>query len=312
MNGIDRVAEATRLRVLDAAQELNYIPDHSAIRLRTGRSNLFGAIINDITNPFFAEFIAEFEVEAWSRGFLTVMATSQDDAERQGHLIRSMLSQGVAGLILSPVHASKKEDLRALRQKSLPYIVCVRDIGDSNSGFGGFDDRAAGEIAGRHLYSYGHRRIAFVGGYEHTATWQLRLEGLRKAAAELRLPDINIQTMSGAEGSAFGCKAVKKLLQSDPTVTAIIGLNDDTANGAYLAAYSMGLRIGVDLSVIGFDNIPQAASLVPGMTTVELFPRRLGKECATRLSQLLDQTTAQTESLRVAPVLIERGSVGPA
>ena len=123
---------------------------------------------------------------------------------------------------------------------------------------------------------------------------------------------VKIETACGAEGSAYGCQAVIELLESDQPPTAIVGLNDDTANGAYLAAYAKGLRVGVDLSVVGFDNIPQAASLVPGMTTVELFPRRLGKECATMLAGLLDQPETKLTPLHVAPVLIERGSVGPA
>ena len=126
------------------------------------------------------------------------------------------------------------------------------------------------------------------------------------------ISDAAILTACGAEGSTFGCQAVANLLETDKPPTAIVGLNDDTANGAYLAAYSKGLRIGFDLSVIGFDNIPQAAALVPGMTTVELFPRRLGKECASMLSDLLDRPVPRVEPLHVAPVLIERGSVGPA
>ena len=84
-----------------AAAELGSIPDPSAVRLRTGRSNLVGAIINDVNDPFFSELVSEFEIAAWSAGHLTILATSQDDPERQRELLSSIIAQGVAGMIIS-------------------------------------------------------------------------------------------------------------------------------------------------------------------------------------------------------------------
>ena len=309
LNGKTRVAESTRLRVLGAANELGYIPNNSAVRLRTGRSNLLGAIINDITNPFFAEMMAEFEDTAWKNGFLSIVATSQDDPERQSHLIRSMLAQGVAGLIVSPVHGSEARDFKPLFDNPLPFVICVRDIEEVDHEFIGVDDFQAGQIAGQHIFGLGHRKVAFVGGYEHTTTWRLRIEGLRAAAKDMALENVSIRPLPGGEGTEFGRQVVADLLERRDDTTVIVGLNDDTAIGAYLAAASIGQRVGQDFSVIGFDNIPQSSFLVPALTTVELFPRTLGQTLAKRLAQLMTNPASGPKHQRLEPKLIARGSV---
>lgn len=309
LNDSGRVAKQTREKVLKAANELGFIPDHSAIRLRTGRSNLIGAIINDINNPFFAELVSEFEVEAWNAGFLTVLATSQDDPERQRHIIESMVSQGVAGVVISPVHGSDVDVLRPFRQRSIPYLVCVRDIDDKDAGLVAADDFRAGVIAGRHALAMGHRRIAFVGGYEHTATWQRRVAGIHEAIVESGRESVTVDVYPGSEGPEYGAKVVHSLVGNDAAPTLIVGLNDDTAIGAYLAARELGLGIGRQLSVIGFDNIPQSASLSPAMTTVELFPRTMGRRCAEQLTRILGGGQNEAEAIKISPVLVERGSV---
>ncbi len=309
LNDSGRVAERTRDKVLKAASELGFIPDHSAIRLRTGRSNQIGAIINDINNPFFAELVSEFEIEAWNAGYLTILATSQDDPERQKRLIESMVSHGVAGVVISPVHGSQVNDLQPFKQRAIPYLVCVRDIEDADAGLVVADDFLAGVIAARHAIEKGHRRMAFIGGYKHTTTWQRRLAGMRQAADDCGCADMSIDLFPGSEGPEFGAKVVGELLGGDARPTLIIGLNDDTAIGAYLAAREAGIQIGRDLSVIGFDNIPQTNLLLPAMTTVELFPREMGRQCAKQLTRLLGAGPDASETVKVSPVLIERGSI---
>ncbi|MEX0345956.1 MAG: LacI family DNA-binding transcriptional regulator [Rhizobiaceae bacterium] len=309
LNDGGRVAKLTREKVLKAAAELGFIPDRSAIRLRTGKSNQFGAIINDINNPFFAELVSEFEVEAWNTGYLTILATSQDDPERQKQLIESMVSQGVAGVIVSPVHGSHVDDLRPFKLRSIPYLVCVRDINDEDGGLVIADDFEAGVTAARHAIKMGHRHIGFIGGYEHTATWQRRLGGMHQAAADMGCDNLEIDLYPGSEGPDFGATVVRGLVKSGSGATMVIGLNDDTAIGAYLAARELGIQIGKELSVIGFDNIPQTNLMSPAMTTVELFPREMGRQCAHQLTRLLGAGQKRHEKIKISPVLIERGSV---
>ena len=311
LNGSGRVAEKTQKKVMKAAAELGFIPDNSAVKLRTGRSNLLGVIINDISNPFFSELVSDLEAAAWGAGYLTVVAASQDDPERQRQMIASMISHGVAGMIASPVHGAHPRDFEPLRAREIPYTICVRDIDDPDASFVGADDFEAGRIAGHCALRAGHRRIAFVGGYEGTATWRGRLAGMRAAVAESGLGGVVIDLRSGSEGAEFARAVVGALVSGPDAPTMIVGLNDVTAVGAYLAAHAAGLRIGVDLSVIGFDNLPLSDIVLPGLTTVELFPRRMGRACAADLMDRLADSALRPGTRRLTPVLVERGSVAP-
>lgn len=307
LNGSGRVAKQTRQRVLEAAAELGFIADHSAIRLRTGRSNLIGIIINDINNPFFAELVSQFEVEAWNAGYLSIMATSQDDPRRQALLIESMVAQGVAGVIISPVHGSTPDDLRPIKRRSIPCLVCVRDIGDADVNLVVADDFQAGVIAARHAVAMGHRRMAFVGGYEHTMTWRNRRAGMLSIFRDRA--GFSLDAYPGSEGPQYGAEVVARLIKGNDAPTLIVGLNDDTAIGTYLAARELGLEIGRDLSVIGFDNIPQTNTLSPAMTTVEMFPREIGRQCAEQLSRTLAGDADNPAIVKVSPTLISRDSI---
>ena len=222
LNGKERVSEKTRAKVLKVAAELGYIANGSAVLLRTGRSNLFGAIVNDITNPFFAELMAEFENAAWAGGFMTIIATSQDDAQRQSHLIKSMLSQGVAGVIISPVPGTTPDDFKPFHDNALPFIVCVREIEKFEHHFIGADDLMAGEIAAQHILENGHRRVGVIGGYEHTSTWKMRAAGIRQKASSMGIKDFSMQIVSGGEGNEFGCHAVLDLLAQENPPTAFL------------------------------------------------------------------------------------------
>ena len=102
---------------------------------------------------------------------------------------------------------------------------------------------------------------------------------------------------------------IKELAKTGNLPTLVIGLNDDTAMGAYLACHELGMQIGKDLSVIGFDNIPHTGTLSPGMTTVELFPRELGRQCAGELAGMLGSENSKPTKIKITPVLIERDSV---
>jgi DNA-binding LacI/PurR family transcriptional regulator len=101
-----RVSTETRDVMLKAANRMEFTRDANAVRLRSGRSNLFGVIINDVSNPFFAELLADFEDQAYELGYVTIVANSKDDPERQSVLLKSLAAQGAAGLLISPAHGT--------------------------------------------------------------------------------------------------------------------------------------------------------------------------------------------------------------
>ena len=160
MSDSGRLSKETRKRILDVAEEMGYIRDGNASRLRTGHSALIGVILNTVKNPFFSELVASLEMAAYDGGYLTLLATTQNDPVRQKKLLHSMISQGVGAMIISPVHGL----LAATARRKIPTVVCVRDLPNQERVFVGADEMKSGYLAASHLIKNGHRSMTFLGG----------------------------------------------------------------------------------------------------------------------------------------------------
>jgi LacI family transcriptional regulator len=309
LRGSGRISGETRTRILRIAEELGFIRDDVAAQLRTGRSNRLGVILNNIVNPFFSELVAAFEAAAYREGYLTLLATAQNDPVRQAELIDAMIAQGVAGIVLSPVHGSAPEVLSAALERSVPIVVCVRDIPSSGAVFVGADERQSGYLAATHLVSRGHRSFVFLGGYADTTTWQLRRDGIRHALQEAGLPETACRNIPGTLRSDFAYVVLMDLGRTGDLPCTVLCFNDDLAGGAYRAAAELGRRVGTDFSVMGFDNIPQAATLQPPLSTVDIHPARIGQLSAEAIAAMLGAGERHHPPVVIRPELVARGSV---
>ncbi|ESY90397.1 LacI family DNA-binding transcriptional regulator [Mesorhizobium sp. LNHC229A00] len=309
LTGKGRISAQTQEIVKRIADEIGFIRNDTAARLRTGQSNLLGAIVHDISNPFFAELLSDFEAFAYEAGYLTIVANAKDDPNRQAALIDAMLAQGVAGLLISPVNGTKAAAMQSVQLHGKPYVVCVRDIGDKQADYVGLNDWQAGYLAASHLLGAGLRHFAFVGGLDHTKTWRDRLDGICAAttASGVIFPDEMIFT--SAPTREAGSQTFDRILSSHPDCNAAICFNDYVALGAYTAIHATGKVVGRTYSVVGFDNVPQSASLLPPLTTVELFPRDIGRKSAVLMLGRLKTPKRQHERLLIEPRLIARESV---
>lgn len=304
-SGRGRVSDETRRRVIEAATSLGYIRDDSAARLRTGESKLVGVILNNITNPFFSELVASLEAAVHKAGMLTLLATAQNDLRRQDSLLSSMLAQGVGRIILSPVHETDAAALRPAAVRSVPVVVCVRDVPGSGAAFVGVDDVLSGYLAARHLLHLGHSAFVFIGGYRRTTTWEGRSEGIFRALAEAGRPQDACNLIPGLMDPDFAEEKLMALAALGTLPSAVICFNDNQAAGAYRAARRLGLRVGRDISVVGFDNIPQGRILDPELTTVDIKPAQIGRIAA----EMAIRGEGAAERQVLQPALVSRGSV---
>ncbi|MXU64362.1 LacI family DNA-binding transcriptional regulator [Oceanomicrobium pacificus] len=310
LNDKGRISEATQRQVHKSVAALGFIPNKSASRLRSGRSLLIGLIVNDISNPFFAELSADVEKEASAKGFLPVMANTGEDLSRQQKVIETMIGQGVAGFIISAVTGSDAQSFALIRERGIPYVLCVRDVQDFDADFVGFDNLQGGQIAGQHLVDLGHREIGFIGGEAANINRMRRLEGVRSAMASAGADLPSERDISGAATQTFGVAAAGRLLDADRPPTAIVCFNDSVAVGAFAAVAERGLKVGVDVSIVGFDNVPEAAAWSPPLTTVELFPRAVGGRSARALLDRIADPSVAAERVYLSPKLILRKSTG--
>lgn len=303
------MSDETRKAVLSAAEKMGFIRDANAARLRSGRSFLLGAVIHDVSNPFFGELLSDFEAAAYEMGYLTIVANSKDDLGRQGKLLHSLASQGIAGLLVSPAQGTTAADFSTLTKRGTPLAICVRDVGDPAHDYVGINDRRAGYLAAARLLNAGAGQIAFIGGLDHTETWRNRRQGLIQALHEKGLRTDARLIRPGPPTREFGVKAMIEVCQNNPACRAIMCFNDYVAIGVYIAAARQGLDVGRDVAVVGIDNVPVAESLHPGLTTVEVFPRRAGRICADTLHRRLNRDTSVPARTLIEPELVERASV---
>lgn len=309
LSGRGRVSAETQEAVRRVAEELGFIRDDTAVRLRTGQSTLLGAILHDTSNPFFAELLADFEALAYEAGYLTIVANTHDEPARQVAVIDALLAQGVAGLLISPANGTSSHAMAALHARATPYVLAVRDIDDQQADFVGADDRKAGHLAATHLLDAGISRFAVAGGLDHTRTWQDRLRGIRDAVEGRGLCIDESLIFTAAPTRENGAEMAARLISQFPDCRAAICINDYVAFGAYAALHGAGHAVGRDFSIVGIDNVPHAQSLLPPLTTVELFPRDIGARAARLLLERLRDPDAQPRRLLVEPRIIVRQSV---
>jgi DNA-binding LacI/PurR family transcriptional regulator len=221
--------------------------------------------------------------------------------------VRRLTAQGVAGLIvIAPVDAAA-EMLEAV-PAGLP-VVTVDGPPGSPAPNVSVDQHAGGVLATRHLLANGHRTVWHVAGPEQWHGSRAREAGWRAALAEAGVPAPPTVRADWSAASGYRCG---RLLADNPSCTAVFAANDDIALGVMRAMTECGRRIPDDISVVGFDDVPEAGYIYPALTTVRQEFAEVGREALRLLLDQLDTGGRHPESVRLDPVLMTRGSVSGA
>ncbi len=314
MNRSARVSPETAERVLRAIESLNFHPDTNARALGSGRSNLYGLIISDITNPFFPELVKSFEDIAVRHLQEVLVSNTNYEPERMKICVQHMLQRRVDGVAIM---TSEMDDhlIEGFRRLNIPMVFL--DSGAAAPGVSciRIDYSAGVDAAMHHLIKLGHRRIAFLSGPMSLASAQVRSKAFMESAARDHLENSPQLIQEGNHQMDGGHAAMQRVLSAPIRPTAVLASNDLTAIGAMGAITEAGLRVPEDISVVVFDDIDISAFLTPSLTTVSL-PRAqiaaaafhaLFREETSRNSQ-----TVQGEEHIIQPALVIRSSSGPA
>lgn len=290
------VAAKTRARVERAMVEVGYVYNRAAANLRSSRTNTIGLVIPEIANPLYAEVLAGVEeaIEPFDQHVL--VASTNESLERQEHLLMRMLEMRVDGVIISAATGTTAAMLAGCVRSGVPVVQVLRAVDPVRLDYSGTSNRVGVRRATEYLLDLGHRRVGFIGSSVATSVSDERRRGYRDALAARRLradPACITQCRPEFGDAADATRAL--LSQSDPP-TALVCFNDIIAFGATLALYELGLEPGVDVSVIGFDNIAWAENWRPALTTMAIEPRQIGHQ-AGRL--LLERLRTPTSAARV-------------
>ncbi len=282
------IPEETRQRILIAMEELGYVPNVTARRLRSNKTYTIAGVIPDITNPFYPAFERGIQDTVDECGYDLIMYNTDGTAERERKFLNLMLQGRVDGVVgvffhLRAQHllALVEQQIAVVRFEALPKYPGELPLDNIY-----IDNIAASRKAVEYLIGKRHTRIAMLTSHEGPA--RFREMGYREALDAHHLPFDRALISSGAYSESGGYVAMGKLLQQGQRPTAVFAANDLMAMGAMLAIREVGLSIPDDIAVMGFDDIPTAMLVYPALTTVTQFQRDLGKRAAEMLFERLN------------------------
>jgi len=267
VNNYQFVKHDTRARVLAAITELDYRPNLSARRLRTGRSNLIALSVPQIQEPYFAELAGEVVEAAESHGWTVLIHRSggqRTEVQRTAARLRADL---VDGAIASPLSITA-QDARELADAHHPLVLLGEPLPDVEASVVAIDDLSAAAAATRHLIELGRTAIAAI-GEAGERSGALRLRGFGNAIAETGRPvDPRLVVPVNRHHREEGYAAMVRLLSGDSRPDAVFCFNDLLALGAIRAVVRAGLNVPRDVAVVGFDDIEDGRYGTPSLTTV--------------------------------------------
>ena len=312
VNGSPAVSDRLSKRVWQAIEQLNYFPNTHARTLVSGRSRLFGIIVENITNPFFPELIQSFEEVAVAHGYEILVSSSNSDPAILANCVRRMLERKVDGVAVLSFGAEEPV-LDQLVHRDIPMVLAEFRLGDPKVSTILLDYNTGIREAVNHLVELGHRKIAFLAGPYKLHSAITRENDYRRAieAAGLGIQKKwIIECDHTLKGGMIGFGKLRALTTPP---TAILCSNDMTAIGVLRAAYNANLRVPQDLSVIGLDDIDFAEFTLPPLTTIRLSRHDLAQAAFEALRQQAEEPVAakiQREFL-VSTSLVVRGSTAP-
>ena len=311
INGTKPVAPQTAARVRRAMEELDYYPNAAAQSLRTRTTHAIGAVISDITNPFFATLVRGIEDCARENGYSVLICNTSESLENERLYLELLCRRRVDGLILAPT-GKNDELIHRLIQRKMHIVFIDRVPPDLPAPAVLSRNEEGAYLATSHLIQYGHRRIGIVLGLPDVSTTKERYWGYLKALRDHGIPPDPSLVVHGHSGAVAAREACKALLSRADPPTALFATNNLMTIGAMQAIRESGLKCPGDISLVGFDDFEWAEAFDPPLTTVAQRPYKIGWRAAQLLLAMIKgQPEAKTCVVRLEVELKVRGSVAP-
>ena len=309
VNATAYVSPRLKTRVEAAIKSLGYQPNHLARGLATQQSRTLGMIVPDIANPFFPEVVRGAEDAAYAAGYTLLIASSDNDTQKEAVYLRLFLAKRVDGVILTKAPGRLPADLqRAFEAAGVPIALLARAVPGLAADIVEMDDRGAAFEAVTHLHRLGYRRIGFIGGLPGASTSRRRLDGYRAAlrAAKLRLDPA--LTVDGDFRVESGYRAGLDLLKRRPDAVFIGNYLMTVGFMEALRQYRM--KCPKDVAVVTCDDHPWLDAFSPRLTTIDLPKRELGAAAAQLLVDRIAHPRARLRRLTLKNALRVRESCG--
>ncbi|SEP96873.1 LacI family DNA-binding transcriptional regulator [Microlunatus flavus] len=303
-----KVSALTRKKVRDAANALGYVPSDTGRALSVGRTHRVGLLVTDLTNQFYTHTIAPMHHALEALGYQLVLLTEEGDSDR---VADRLLSTSLDGALLATTATDSLLPVR-LRDRGLPFVYFNRRATTVEADSVEVEARSGMRELTERVLDLGHRRIGAVLGPVNASTASNRELVLRERLAlrGLELPEELAQR--GGFDFETGFSGAKHLLELDEPPTVIVCANDVVAYGAFNAARSLGRDVPGEVSIVGFDDLPETRWPLLQITTVAFDLEAMARRGAALLVDRMRAGASEPYRHEWFPShLVERATLGP-
>lgn len=308
MRNSPSISSETKNKVLMAAKTLGYVPSATGRALSRGRSDRVGLLVTDLTNRFYPHIIAPIHRELREQNLELVLLT---DGEPHSGVADHVRANDLDGVILATMTLTSIVPVR-LRDRGIPFVYFNRFATTMDADTVSADPTAGVDQLADRLLDLGHHRIAAIYGPPEASTGHFRAEALRRALESRGLTPDPADERVGDFVYATGYNAARELMAQTPRPTAIVCANDVIAEGALNALTEMGVSIPGEVSVIGFDDLPESSWPILSLSSVRFDLNAMASRAAALLAERITHPQGPFVHERFPTTFIERGSIGPA
>lgn len=301
-----RIGKKSQQKIIDAAKELNYIPNLFAANLRTGKSNTIALIVPSLNNPFFADLVSTLNSEVRRFGYTTIISDSDENPDIEEIELQQVMSRNVEGLIIAPC-GNQWEHIKQLHDQGLPIICIDRYFEDLEIPFVSTDNYDGAYAATKYLIDNGHSLITCIQGVQQSTPNRLRAKGFKDA---MENAGISSHSIIGDDFTVQnGYLETRLLLQQKERPTAIFTLSNTIAMGCMKALKEMNVRVPEDISLITFDDHPYLDYLETPLSCIAQPVSDISKIAVKFLISRLNNTEGLINQILLKPEMKFRKSV---
>ncbi|QGQ99729.1 LacI family transcriptional regulator [Paenibacillus psychroresistens] len=298
LNGSSKVTAVTAARIKAIAKELHYVPNAAARNLKRQETKIIGVFLTNFSGSFYGDLLQGIKEGLNQSGYDLIVCSS-----KQSHrLLPQRMIDGA--IILDETFSS--EELLEYANQGHKVVVMDRDLDHKNINQVHLDNKAGATLAMEHLIELGHRKLYVVTGTIGSFDSRQRIQAVKQTVG--RNPDMQYIEIAGDFTKSAGVLAGKQITQEYSGPAAVFCLNDEMAIGIYEYLLTTNIRIGVDIHLIGFDNIEVAQYTQPRLATIDYSKRKWGVLASEQLLKLIAGIEVEPEHIYVT--LIKGKSMG--
>ena len=301
------IPQVTRDRIKAAAREMNYQPNLLARSLRNRRTLTIGILVPELGDGYHTQVMSGIGDQLISAGYFYFTAHHRHRKNLIEEYTRLLIGRGAQGIIAVDTLLDHPVSVPVVAVAGHRHVHGITNVV--------LDHACAAELVLNHLYSLGHRNIAFMRGQPFSSDSETRWEALVSVAEKLKLkidPQLIVGLDRDMSSPELGYPVVQQLLATGKPFTALVAFNDISAIGAIRALQDANLKVPADVSVIGFDDISAAAYTMPRLTTINQPLAEIGRVATQTLLNRIHKTATPGDEITVEPQLIVRESTAPA